>query len=86
MKKPATSPQRSLPFVKTGMAIAALCLAGQVLSQAAPPVPAYGATAYPAGAASTPADTRHAHREVSRAPVKPPHYPSNPQPPIPTQR
>ena len=86
MKKPATSSQRPQPFVKAGMAVAALCLAGQVFAQTPPAAPATGAAAYPAAAASAPGGATHAHREVSRAPVKPPHYPSNPQPPIPTQR
>jgi hypothetical protein len=31
-------------------------------------------------------DTAQVHREVRLGPVKPPHYPSNPQPPVPTRR
>ncbi|WP_157040240.1 hypothetical protein [Polaromonas naphthalenivorans] len=85
MKTHATSPLQCLPLTKAGMAIAALCLAGQVLAQAAPNAPANGgSTADPV----RPADdhAKHSHREAQPAPVKPQHYPSTPQPPVPTRR
>jgi len=59
--------------------IAALCLAGQVMAQAAP--------ANGGSSAQVPNErAKPAHGEVRPGPVKPPHYPSNPQPPVPTRR
>lgn len=79
-----------LPLGNTSMAFVAVCLSGQVLAQAAPSSSADGVNAgNRAGAAKAPNDlaTRpQLHREVRRGPVKPPHYPSNPQPPVPPRR
>ncbi|MBT9475066.1 hypothetical protein [Polaromonas sp.] len=58
--------------------IAALCLAGQAMAQAAP---ANG------GGAQAPTErAKPAHGEVRPVPATPPHYPSAPQPPVPTRR
>jgi hypothetical protein len=59
--------------------IAALCLAGQAMAQAAP--------ANGGGGAQSPAErAKPARSEVRPVPATPPHYPSKPQPPVPTQR
>lgn len=90
MKVHPISQTRWLPLGKASMALVAVCLAGQVLAQAAPSTPADGISAAdPTGAAKAPSDRAsgsHPHREVRRGPVKPPHYPSNPLPPVPTRR
>lgn len=85
MKTHAPSSLRCLPLTKAGMALAALCLAGQVLAQATPHAAANGGTtADPAHPVDDHA--KHSHRQAQPAPVKPPHYPSTPQPPVPTRR
>ncbi|MCJ7800211.1 MAG: hypothetical protein MUP33_10735 [Polaromonas sp.] len=88
MKVHPISQRRWLPLGKASMALVAVCLASQVLAQAAPGTPAYGASATDqAGAAKVPKDrATRPHREVQRVPVKPLHYPSNPQPPVPPRR
>lgn len=86
MKTHATSPLRWLPLAKAGMALAAMCLAGQVLAQAAPNAPANGgSTANPVRPVDDHAKHSH-HHAFQLAPVKPQHYPSTPQPPVPTRR
>jgi hypothetical protein len=88
MKIQVVFPMRWLPLTKAGLAVAAVCLAGQVLAQPAPSVPANGGSAanpvLPANAKDDRA--KRIDHEVSRAPVKPQHYPSTPQPPVPKQR
>jgi hypothetical protein len=88
MKTHATSPMPWLPLAKVGMAIVAVCLAGQVLAQVAPNAPANGGSAADQARPATSTDdhAKRPLREVRRGPVKPPHYPSNPQPPVPTRR
>lgn len=86
MKTHAPSSSRWLPLAKTGMAIAALCVAGHVHAQATPTPPAdgnNGADKLQPAKAPGGAKRPHQHREVSRGPVKPKHYPSNPLPPVP---
>lgn len=82
--------KRWLQLGNASMAFVAVCLSGQVLAQGAPGTAAdSGNAANKAGDAKAPNDlaTRpHLHREVRRGPVKPQHYPSNPQPPVPTRR
>lgn len=89
MKTRSTFSMRWLLSAKAGMAIATVCLAGQVLAQATPNAPTVDGVAV--GQATTQDDRGankrpHQHREIRRGPVKPPHYPSNPQPPVPTRR
>lgn len=90
MKIRAIPQMRCSPLTKSGMALVAACLAAQVLAQGAPSPPTDGANAAsqaaPAPAPNERAVGAHPHREVRRGPVKPPHYPSNPQPPLPTRR
>lgn len=78
MKTHVTPRMCGLPMARSGLAIAALCLAGQVMAQAVP-----------ASGGGTPAPNERAkpaHGEVRPGPVVPPHYPSKPQPPVPTRR
>lgn len=86
MKTHTTSLMHWASLARTVAAAAVLNMTGQVLAQTPPPAPAIGGAAYPAVAASAPGGAKHARREVIRAPVKPQHYPSNPQPPVPTRR
>jgi hypothetical protein len=90
MKTLATFSMHWLPTAKAGMAIATVCLAGQVLAQATPnALTVDGVVAGQARPAATPDDRAkrpQQHREVRRGPVKPQHYPSNPQPPLPPRR
>lgn len=93
MKTHAPSSSRWLPLAKTGMAIAALCVAGHVLAHGDDDhgTPAKGAKSASQADATKPSGDganrpRHTHKhgEVSRGPVKPKEYPSNPLPPVPT--
>lgn len=92
MKTHATFSMRWLLSAKTGMAIATVCLAGQVLAQATPnALTVDGVAVGQARPATTPDDRGankrpHQPREIRLGPVKPQHYPSNPQPPVPTRR
>lgn len=92
----APSPLNSLPLAKACMALAAVCLAGQVNAQTAPAAPPNAASAATTeadsgtdvrqpgkrpGNGTTPSTKRR--EDVSRAPVQPRHYPSSPLPPVP---
>lgn len=90
MKTPATFSMHWMPSAKACMAIATVCLAGQVLAQATPnALTVDGVAAGQARPATTPDDRAkrpHQPREIRLGPVKPQHYPSNPQPPVPPRR
>lgn len=90
MKTRSTFSMHWLQSAKAGMAIATVCLAGQVLAQATPnTLTDDGVAAEQARAATKPDDRAkrpHQPREIRRGPVKPLHYPSNPQPPLPPRR
>lgn len=88
MKMQIVFPVRWLPFTQAGLAVAAVCLAGQVLAQPAPGAPAsVGSAANPALPANVKDDrAKRTDHDVSLAAVKPPHYPSTPQPPVPKRR
>lgn len=88
MKTHMTLPTRWALLAKTGIAMVAVSLAGQAIAQAAPNPPLNGVNV---AEQSSPAATRdnrakRTHREVRGAPVKPQHYPSNPQPPVPQRQ
>lgn len=86
----ATFSMHWLPSAKAGMAIATVCLAGQVLAQATPNALTVDGVAADQARPATTQDDRakrpHQPREIRLGPVKPQHYPSNPQPPLPTRR
>jgi hypothetical protein len=90
MKTRSTFAMHWLPLVKAGIVIATVCMTGQVLAQATPDaLTVEGVAAGQAPPATTPEDRAkrpQRHHEVRRGPVKPQHYLSNPQPPLPPRR
>lgn len=92
----APSPLSTLPLAKACMAMAAVCLAGHVNAQTAPPAQPTAASAAstetgsgngalrvgkPPGNGAAPFTKRR--EGVSRVPAQPTHYPSSPLPPVP---
>lgn len=85
MKTHITLPTRWASLAKTGIAMVAVSLAGPAITQAVPNPPLNGVNVaeQPSPAATLDNHAKRTPREVRGAPVKPQHYPSNPQPPVP---
>lgn len=95
----APSPLSTLPLAKACMTLAAVCLAGNVNAQTAPPTQPTAASAASAALTETDRGTgalragkppgngtaslAKRREAVSRAPAQPRHYPSSPLPPVP---